>query len=215
MSYRELDSAQSIAASPPFRVSFSGRLIATDNSRKWSLWNVQANCGALMYRSAGNLSMVLGGGNAATPGVGGFANVYTLNPLKYTDDDYGWLNGPSYYFTYAFVNRGAEQQLQIGSHQKGFLGLLATMTWAAGTALVQVAPNNLANIWPLNCERTVSQPNIDLQWGVGNMLIARGSRFFIRFSAQPLAGQTDSAYQVSMVTVMLAATRLRTRGAAQ
>lgn len=213
MSYKELDSAQSIAGSPPFRVSFSGKLIATDNSRKWSLWNMSMNCAALMYRMAGNLSMVLGAGNRVTPGVGGFGNAYTLNPNKYTDDDYGKVN--SYYFTYAFVNRGAEQALQVGSHQKGFLGLLATVTWPAGTMLVQVAPNNTANIWPLSCERTVSQPDIDLQWGAGNMLIARGSRFFIKFSSVPLPDQTDNAYNLSTCTVLLAATRLRTRGAAQ
>jgi hypothetical protein len=213
MSYRELDSAQSIAGSPPFRVSFSGKLIATDNSRKWSLWNMSMNTAALMYRVAGNLAMVMGAGNGVTPGAGGFGNVYTLNPNKYTDDDYGKVN--SYYFTYAFVNRGAEQALQVGSHQKGFAGLLATVTWPAGTMLVQVAPNNLANIWPLSCERTVSQPDIDLQWGFGGQLIARGSRFFIRFSSVPLPGQTDNAYVVSMVTVGFAATRLRTRGAAQ
>lgn len=213
LSYMELDSAQEIARSAPFRVSFSGKLISTDNCRKWSLWNMSMNCGALMYRTAGDLSMVLGAGNGLTPGVGGFGNVYTLNPNKYTDDDYGLVS--SYYFTYAFVNRGAEQQLQVGGHQKGFLGLLATVTWPAGTMLVQVAPNNLENLWPLSCERTVSQPNIDLQWGAGNMLIARGSRFFIKFSSVPLEGETDNAYFLSMLTVMFGATRLRTRGAAQ
>ena len=211
-SYRQLDSAQSIAGSPPFRVSFSGRLIATDNSRKWSLWNMSMNGAALMYRAAGSLSLVLGAGNALTPGVGGFGNVYTLNPAKYTDDDYGQVN--SYYYTYGFVNRGAEQQLQVGSHQKGFFGVLATVTWV-GTVLVQVAPNDPANIWPLSCERTVSQPNIDLQWGYGGMIIARGSRFFLKISAIPLSGQTDNAYNLQMVTVALIPTRLKTRGAAQ
>jgi hypothetical protein len=213
MSYRQLDSAQSIAGSPPFRVSFSGKLIATDNSRKWSLWNMSMNGAALMYREAGTLSLVLGGGNGATPGAGGFGNVYTLNPNKYTDDDYGQVN--SYYYTYGFVNRGAEQQLQVGSHQKGFFGVLATVTWPAGTMLVQVAPNNPANIWPLSCERTVSQPNIDLQWGMGGMIIARGSRFFLKFSAQPLPGETDNAYNIQMVTCLIVPTRLKTRGAAQ
>lgn len=213
MSYRELDSAQSIAGSPPFRVSFSGKLIATDNSRKWSLWNMSMNTASLMYRVVGNLAMVFGAGNGVTPGAGGFGNVYTLNPAKYTDDDYGQVN--SYYFTYAFVNRGAEAALQVGSHQKGLEGVLATVTWPAGTLLINVAPNNLANIWPLSCERTVSQPDIDVQWGYGGMLIARGSRFFFKFSSVPLAGQTDNAYRIEMVTVALAATRLRTRGAAQ
>ena len=212
MSYRQLDSAQSIAGSPPFKVGFGGKLIATDNSRKWSLWNMSMNGAALMYRVAGTLSLVLGAGNGQTPGVGGFGNVYTLNPNKYTDDDYGQVN--SYYYTYGFVNRGAEQQLQVGSHQKGFFGVLATVTWV-GTMLVQVAPNDPANIWPLSCERTVSQPNIDLQWGYGGIIIARGSRFFLKFSAQPLPGQTDNAYNIQMVTALIVPTRLKTRGSAQ
>ena len=213
LSYRHLDSAQAIAESPPFRVSFTGHLIATDNCRKWSLWNMSMNCGALMYRSASDFELVLGAGNGQTPGVGGFANVYTLNPNKYTDDDYGLVS--SYYTTYGFVNRGSEQQLQVGSHQKGFIGVLGTITWPAGTLLIQVAPNNPANIWPLSCSRTVSQPNFDVQWGFGGMIIARGSRFFIRVSSQPLPGQTDNAYAIQMITVGLIPTRLKTRGAAQ
>lgn len=213
MSYRNLNSAAAIEAAQPIRVGFSGKLIVTDNNCKWSLWNMSMNGAARMYRSAGILSLVLGGGNGLTPGVGGFGNVYTLNPSKYTDDDYGQVS--SYYYTYAFVNRGEEQQLQVGSHQKGFIGVLATVTWPAGTMLVQVAPNNPANIWPLSCSRTVSQPNIDLQWGYGNMIIARGSRFFLKFSSVPLEGQTDNAYNLQMVTVALIPTRLKTRGAAQ
>jgi hypothetical protein len=216
MSYRQLDSAQSIAGSPPFRVSFSGKLIATDNSRKWSLWNMQVNSMALMYREAGSLQVVMGGGNSVTPSTSttnAFGNVYTLNPNKYTDDDYGQVN--SYYFTYGFLNRGMEQQLQVGSHQKGFIGVLATVTWPAGTLLIQVAPNNPANIWPLSCERTVSQPNFDVEWGAGRIIIARGSRFFLKFSSVPLQGQTDNAYVINMVTCLLVPTRLSVRGAAQ
>ena len=102
----------------------------------------------------------------------------------------------------------SEQYLQISN-------ILATITWPAGTMLVQVAPNNPANIWPLSCERTVSQPDIDLQWGYGGMIIARGSRFFLKFSSVPLEGETDNAYNIQMVTVALIPTRLKTRGAAQ
>ncbi len=213
MSYRNLNSAAAIEAAQPVRVGFSGKLVVTDNNCKWSLWTMIMNGAARMYREAGALSLVLGGGNGVTPGVGGFGNVYTLNPNKYTDDDYGLVS--SYYYTYGFVNRGAEQALQVGSHQKGFLGVLATVTWPAGTMLVQVAPNNPANLWPLSCSRTVSQPDIDLQWGYGNMLIARGSRFFLKFSSVPLEGQTDNAYNLQMLTVALLPTRLKTRGAAQ
>src|SRR5580658_3241584 len=55
MNYRELDSAETIAFSPPYRVAFSGKLIATDNTRKWSIWNRAMNGGVRMYRSANEL----------------------------------------------------------------------------------------------------------------------------------------------------------------
>lgn len=212
MSYRNLNSAAAIEASQPIRVGFSGKLIVTDNNCKWSLWNMSMNSAARMYRKTGVLSLVLGAGNGLTPGNEGFGNVYTLNPEKYTDDDYGQVN--SYYYSYGYVNRGEEQQLQVGSHQKGFIGVLGTITWPAGTLLIQVAPNNPQNIWPLSCERTVSQPNLDVQWGFGNMIIARGSRFFIKISSVPLPEQTDNAYNIQSLTVGLIPTRLKTRGAA-
>ena len=81
--------------------------------------------------------------------------------------------------------------------------------------LIQVAPDNITNIWPLSCERTVSKATFDLQWGYGGMIIARGSRFFLKFSSVPLDGQTDNAYRLENVTLAMIPTRLKTRGAAQ
>lgn len=210
MSYRQLDSAESIASSAPFRVSLSGKLVATDNSRKWSLWNMTMNAGALMYRVAGSLALTLGAGNSTTPGTGGFGNVYTLNPAKYTDDDYGQVN--SYYTTYAFVNRGAEAALGLGSHQKQLAYLLASITWV-GTLNITVYPNDLDNPWPLICERNVSQNNFDVEWGGA---YARGSRFFFKVQAVPVEGQTDNQYSLTMLTAaLMQSARLKVRGAAQ
>lgn len=49
----------------------------------------------------------------------------------------------------------------------------------------------------------------------GGIIIARGSRFFLKFSAVPLPGETDNAYNIQMVTCLIVPTRLKTRGAAQ
>ena len=81
MSYRELDGAATIGNSPPYRTSFTGKLIATDNTRKWSYWPLAMAGAARMYRSPSQLSVCLFGGS--------FFNVYTLNPNMSTDDDYG------------------------------------------------------------------------------------------------------------------------------
>jgi hypothetical protein len=211
MSYRQLDSAQAIAQSPPFRVSFTGKLIATDNSRKWSLWNVQANCGALMYRAAGALSVVLGGGNGQTPGLAaGYGQVYTLNPAKYTDDDYGQMF--PYYFTCAMPTSQQEQALQLGGGQKELMYLTAYVQWV-GQMTVTAYPNALSNPWSLNCVRTVSQENFDLEWGGA---YARGSRIFLKFAPIPLADTTDVYYNLQRLAAYMApAARLKVRGAAQ
>lgn len=211
MSYLELDSAQSISTSPPFRVSFTGKLIATDNARKWSLWNVSANSGALMYRQAGVLSLVLGGGNGQSPNdAPGFGNLYTLDPTAYTDADYGLIN--SFYTTYFFPMAGAEAQLQLGSHQKQLAYLMAYIQWI-GTITITPLIENLSNPWPLVCNRTVSQVNFDLEWGGG---YARGSRMAFKINANPVAGGTDNAYNLQrFVAALMPAARLRVRGAAQ
>jgi len=211
MSYLELDSAQSIANSPPFRISFTGKLIATDNARKWSLWNVSANSGSLMYRQAGVLSLVLGGGNGSYPNTSpGYGNLYTLDSSSYTDDDYGQID--SYYITYFFPMAGAEAQLQLGSHQKQLAYLVAYIQWV-GTITITPLIENLNNPWRLICQRAVSQVNFDLEWGGG---YARGSRMAFKIQASPLPGQTDNAYNLQrFVAALMPAARLRVRGAAQ
>jgi len=211
MSYLELDSAQSISTSPPFRVSFTGKLIATDNARKWSLWNVSANSASLMYRQAGVLSLVLGGGNGKTPNLAhGFGNLYTLDSNTTTDDDYGQIN--SFYTTYFFPMAGAEAQLQLGSHQKQLAYLMAYVQWE-GTMTITPLIENLNNPWPIVCQRTVSQVNFDLEWGGG---YARGSRMAFRIQAVPLTGTTGNAYILQrFVAALMPAARLKIRGAAK
>lgn len=211
MSYLELDSAQSISTSPPFRVSFTGKLIATDNARKWSLWNVSATSAALMYRQEGVLSLVLGGGNGKSAGTApGFGQLYTLDQNHTTDDDYGQIN--SFYTTYFFPMAGAEAQLQLGSHQKQLAYLMAYVQWQ-GTMTITPLIENLNNPWPIVCQRTVSQVNFDLEWGGG---YARGSRMAFRIQAVPLVGTTGNAYILQrFVAALMPAARLKVRGAAK
>ena len=101
MNYREMDTAEEIAAAAPIHTSYTGRLIATDHTRKWCPWNLTMNGAALMYRAPGQIQPVFFAGNGQPLGTAnGFANVYTLNSAMLTDDDFGQIN--PYYLTYAF-----------------------------------------------------------------------------------------------------------------
>jgi len=209
MNYRELDSAEAIASSPPFHPSFAGRLIATDNTRKWTRWNMTINGAALMYRTAGVLSTVFFGGNGQSYGAAaGFGNVYTLNPAKYTDDDYGQIY--PYYVTHAMPDSGAEVALQLDCGRK-LLAYLSAMIPAVGQVTITVLCDNLSNPWPLSVTRTPgANPKFDLEWGGGN---AQAQRMFFKISSSPLAGQTDNAFTLRKLTPWFKKAKLAIRGA--
>ena len=187
LNYRELNSAQAIAGSPPYHPSFSGHLIATDNCRKWTRWSMTINAAAMMYRTPGasQLSLVLMGGNGKVPGAAaGFGNVYTLNPGLYTDDDYGAI--APYYTTYFFVNRQDELALRDDKGKPVGLGrkLLAYQTAyisGIGTLTITFFADSLLNPWPLTVTRTLAaNPTFDQESG-GGMCMAQ--RIAIKFAS--------------------------------
>jgi hypothetical protein len=221
MSYRELDTAYQIATSQPIHTSFTGHLIATDHTRKWAPWSVQSNGAALMYRNSGTLSVVLFGGNGEFPGgsAASYGNVYTLNPLKYTDDDYGQIY--PYYVTYFFVSREQEQALSyttktgrqpLGSGRK-MLQYMTAFISGIGQVVLTFFPDAVSNAWNLTVTRTlVQEPTFDLECGGGQ---CSGYRIAIRFASFPTSPSvtTDNSFNLQRVVVfMKQAARLPWRG---
>ena len=221
MSYRELDTAYQIATSQPIHTSFTGHLIATDHTRKWAPWSVQSNGAALMYRNSGTLSVVLFGGNGEFPGgsAASYGNVYTLNPLKYTDDDYGQIY--PYYVTYFFVSREQEQALSyttktgrqpLGSGRK-MLQYMTAFISGIGQVVLTFFPDAVSNAWNLTVTRTlVQEPTFDLECGGGQ---CSGYRIAIRFASFPTSPSVtaDNSFNLQRVVVFIKqAARLPWRG---
>ena len=220
MDYKELATAYDIAESPPYRVSFAGKLVATDRTRKWAPWNLPMNGAALMYRAPGNLSAVFFGGNGAPPGVlPGFGNCYTLNSSKYTDDDYGQVY--SSYTTYFFVSRDQEQalsymagqeRLNLGGGRK-LLAYLIGYVSGVGQVTLTVQRNRLNNPSINSCVRQLAQqPNFDLEWGGGNV---QAQRMAIQVASSPLPNSTDNAFSLQRLSIWLRRAKLYARGSAQ
>lgn len=210
MSYRQLDSPAQIAASPPIHVSYTGRLIATDNTRKWTRWNLPINGAALMYRAPGVLSVVFFGGNGQAPGAAaGFGNAYSLDPTKLTDDDYGQI--VPYYTTYFFVGHDNERMLKLDSHRK-MLAYLTAAIRGTGTLTITVFANSLTNPWAITGTRPLAAtPNNDLGWAGGS---ATAERIAIKIASAPLPGQTDNGFLLTkLVPTLRPAARLPVRGA--
>lgn len=202
MNYRELDSAESIAFSPPYRVAFSGKLIATDNTRKWSPWHVAMAGAARMYRSGGVLAPCFFSS-------GTFGNVYTLNPLKYTDDDFGQI--ASWYFTCALPTRDQEQGLQLGGQRK-LLAYLTGFIQALANVTVTPYPANLSNPWPLSITRQPGlNPTFDLEC---TGLNCEFYRCFFKIQPSPLDGTSDCNFALQRLILWLRKSRILVRGAA-
>lgn len=215
VNYRELDTAAQIAQAMPIHTSYTGRLVATDHTRKWTRWNIPAVGAALMYRQAGKVEPIFWFGG----------NVYRLDADLLTDDDLGLI--VPYYTTYFFVTHDAEMGLTyvdatgerqpLGSGRKLLAYLKAYIAaqdaQAPGTCQIVITPfvDNLQNPWALIGLRTlVNKPAFDLEWPGGQ---AQGDRIALQFWSTPITG-TDNGFSLQRLTAFLKrAQRLQIRGA--
>lgn len=206
LNYRNLNNSSAIESSPPFHPSFAGKLIATDNSRKWTRWNISANSAVRIYRMAGELSLSLCGGNGQVPGAAaGYGNVYTLNPALATDQDYG--NFSPYYTTYFFLDPEKAAALQITA---GRIMLAYWSSYVSGSGNLTVAPliDNLGNAWPLTVTRALSAtPNFDMEGGGG---YAQGNRIAVKITVS-----AGGSFSLSRLMLWIKNARMQIGGRAQ
>jgi hypothetical protein len=181
LDYRNLNTAEAIQGQGPVRLGFSGKLIATDFARKWTVWNIPANHGAIMSFSGDTEpQIVFAGGNGAGLTTG-FGNSYSLNTNKGFDDDYGVIGGlngegvtradgtfrptVAYYVTYFAPSHEQEQIYQTGSARKLFPYLTG---YVSGLGSVQVVPLidrlGKATTRPPKGRPLSATPSFDLEW---------------------------------------------------
>lgn len=208
LSYRQLDSANQIAAADPVRIGGSGRLASLDNARKWCPWAMTMNGGAMLYRAANSQQTAFFGGNGQTPGAAtSYGNVYTLDAAYLTDDNYGQIS--PFYVTYFYPTAEEETGLGLGAHRK----MLVYMTGQiSGVGTVTVTPyiNNLNNAWSFVGVRTLSlNPNFDFEWAGGN---ATGQRMAFKVASTPTSGTDNQLVLQKLVAVMRQAARIPVRG---
>jgi hypothetical protein len=191
MDYREIDTAYQIAQAASVHISFTGKMIASDLARKWCPWNIQANCGAMLARTDGNVQFSLGAGNGVTPGAEpGFGNVYYLDPAKFTDDDYGVMS--PFYTMYFFISRDNETALGVGSMRKLYKRVSEFVSGIGNWTLTPFGAS-LTNPWPSPPSVQLSAaPTEDFYHGLN----VSTERMAVEFSVTPLAGETDVQFNL-------------------
>lgn len=211
LSYRELNSAYAIANSPPVHVSLGGRLVVTDNTRKWTHWIRPLNGAARMYReNTGELTTVFFGGNGQAPGVtAGFGNIYTLDPTKLTDDDYGQI----FPFYVTFFGPDTEKAQALGLTSVRILAAYcAVQISGTGTVRYTTLCDSLDNPWSLSTTRALTANPKFPQEFAGNQ--AQGSRMALKIQSSPVTG-TDNGFNLQWIQFYFKKAKLQIRGAAQ
>ena len=201
LDYRNIDGA-SIAENPPIHISFTGKMIVSDLTRKWTYWTIPAWCGELIYRGNPQPQMVFG---CLTPA--GDANCYVLNAAQYNDDDYGVI--PASYTTYFFVSHEMEQALQVGSHRHIY-SLAQAFISGVGTWTLTPLAASLNNAFPTSPAFTLSSdPFFDIDFGIN----VTTTRCAFRIQAQPVNGSCYFKLQKLVINMQRDA-NMPTRGSA-
>ncbi|MBU6231679.1 hypothetical protein KGP36_03340 [Patescibacteria group bacterium] len=151
-------SGQDIAAHPQvyYSIYAPDRVMAPGKSRKWTIWNLSMNCGALTIRTDGSYHLLRG--NAT-----GTGKVYDQDVNQLSDDG---VAIHSQYQTAYFPQSMEEQQLQLGAHRKllkyltgyiyGVGSLLMTIYGPQNQRAVSLTPSPLQNPPPWDFEKNVN-----------------------------------------------------------
>lgn len=197
LDYRGLESAWSIANTPPYK-SVGGRVLALEVARKWTRWSLSLNTAEILCRARDDYRMTFGAGNGVTPGTDpGFGNVYSLDETLLTDDDYGQFT--PYRTSHFFPSDDARGQYRLGQHRvlASYLSLYVSGTGqTAITPLVNTLTNPQEDLPPYGLN---DPANFDFEWDVN----VTGERIAWKVGVAPNTGETDNAISVQSLVVTL------------
>lgn len=181
MDYRELNTAGAMANSTPLKVGFSGKMLTTDLTRKWSPWSLTFNAAGVL-----NGAMTFCGGGALNVGV-----CHTLDEgsLSGVDADYGPF--ASFYLPYYMLTAEESQEQRLTAGRKLYTFITSNLSGIGG---VKVTP--YVDGFPKLPTRTVAlqaSAAFDLQFPIN----VTGDRMSPKIEA------VDGGFSLSGITVAL------------
>jgi hypothetical protein len=189
LNYKQLNTAGLLSERIGVRTSYSAKLIASEITRKWAIWTIQAPCAAFLTRGDGTAPVFVG--NSANTG-----KIYQLIEDLMQDDGSAIAQK---YRTFGFVQGDTGQGLQMGMARYNFD--FATMIMdGAGSVTITVYPNDVKDTNPYSHDLL---PNITLPLSTnGDIEIPvneNASRLFFMFSTNAVgAGFTLSRLVLAM-----------------
>lgn len=187
LDYRELDTAYEIGKGDTIHISFTGKMIASDLARKWTVWNLAANHADIVQRFGNTSHFCIGGP---------YGNIHYFDAAKLTDDDYGQI--ASFYVTYFFINHEAEMQLGVGSHRKLYTYLTAYVSGTGNLLVTPLTDSIFISASPTLSYQLPFSAGNDLEW----MLNVTAERVAFKFQSFPVTG-TDNGFNLQKMVVKL------------
>jgi hypothetical protein len=197
MNYRELNTAAALENLAPMKVTFSGKLVAWDMSRKWSIWTLPTPYADFIQRPDTSNPLFLCNGIQSS-------KIYQLLDTQLSDDG---VAIDSVYTTFGFVKPDQEQMFGplVGNCRKMYRRLQLTLK---GAGLMNLT--FLQNV--INCYRprsvpggitlNVADPNVfnSGQFDLERKIDIACNRMFFQFRMNQVGGK----YTLSKMLVRLA-----------
>jgi len=135
LNYKQLNTGSTLAEKVGVHVSYSGRLIASELTRKWSIWTIKAPCAAFLQRADTTEPLFLGNSDDN----GKIFQLDEAHTMCGQDDCSAMIQ---IYDTYGFVTDEQGQGLRLGSTRKLYAYMMM-MVRGSGNMNLAVFPNTL------------------------------------------------------------------------
>ena len=187
LNYKQLNSAGQLASSVGVHRSFSGKLLASEITRKWALWTIKAPAAAFLERADGTDPLFLGNSD-------GNGKIFEFVEGLAEDDGSPFVQR---YVTSPFLPRQNAQEAQVGVLRYGF-STMTLMMLGEGTLRITVYPNLLESVYAHPLLPDLVFP-IATDGDAEVPLDEEANRLFVEFGAQCVG----SEYTLSGMVVLM------------
>ena len=187
LNYKQLNTATALEDSPGLHRSYSGKLIASEIVRKWSIWTIEAPCAAFITRDDGTTPLFLG--NSTNTG-----KIYELSDSELSDDGAAIYQD---YVTSPFVGKETGQGTQMGIYRFNYDYMSAQLD-GMGELEVLAYPNDLNTPYVNTLLPNLTLPastNGDVELPLNEC----GSRLFLEF----ISSAADANFILSGLSVSM------------
>ena len=188
LNYKQLNTSSALADSVQIHRSYSGKLIASDIVRKWSIWLLKAPCAAFLQRADNSMPLFVGNSDAT-------GKIYQMIDGLMQDDGAA-IN--QLYATAGFVPSETGEARQIGVTRYTF-EYMTLLIRGNGTVILTVYPNTLDTPYSHVLLPNLTLPastNGDAEVPVNEV----GNRLFVLFNSNAVGSGFNLARVVMVMT---------------